>query len=244
MAHKTYMREIEGSEKALFFVHGFLSSTEHFDRFIEVLPENVSIFNILLPGHGGKVRDFAKTSMTEWKSAVREMAEHICKQYKDVYIIAHSMGSFFAMEAAIKHCDRVRGILLLQPALKIWVKPEATLNTVKAFFNFFGNEEVSKAYRASHSISLSLRFWEYIGWLPRYFELLKESHIARESIKQVSVPCTVCQSKKDELVSIKTLKYIPHKENMTVHILEKSAHFFYNKQDEKFMKDILLEMIK
>ncbi len=149
MAHKTYVKEVVGGNTAALFIHGFLGSPEHFERFIPKLSETVSVFNILLTGHGGTVSDFADASMDAWKKQVTQEVERICNKYNSVYIVAHSMGTFFAMEAANAHPDRVKGVILLQTPLKIGVKPSAAINTFKSFFNIFGDDEISRAYKAS-----------------------------------------------------------------------------------------------
>lgn len=244
MAHKTYVNEVSGANTAVLFIHGFLGSTEHFDRFLAKLDGYVSVFNILLAGHGGTVLDFANVSMEAWKQQAAQEAERICKKYENVYIVAHSMGTFFAMEAAIQHPDTVKGIILLQTPLKIGVKPSAAINTFKSFFNIFGEDEISRAYKTAHSVTLNYKIWEYLGWIPRYLELFSESKRARETICRLNVPCIIFQARNDELVSMKSLKYIPGKDNITVHVLENSAHFMYAIEDEKDMTEAILNMIK
>lgn len=244
MAHETYIKDVKGAESVVLFIHGFLGSPEHFERFIALVPENVSIYNILLKGHGGSVVDFGNASMQEWKRQISDIVDMLSKNYKKIYIAAHSMGSFFAMESALKYPDIVKMIFLLQTPLKIGVKPNAAINTFKSFFNIFNDDEVGRAYKNSHSVKLNFRIWEYIWWIPRYFELFKESHAARNTILKLKTPCMIFQSAKDELVSIKSVKYIPDKENISLSILDKSAHFIYNKEDIAFLEKNFCEMIE
>ncbi len=244
MAHKTYKKEVPGGSTAVLFIHGILGSTEHFERFIPKLSKQVSVFNILLAGHGGTVSDFGKVSMAIWKEQAAQEAVHICKSYENLYIVAHSMGTFFAMEAAKAHADRVKGIILLQTPLVIGVKPAAAINTFKSFFNIFNEDETSRAYRAAHSVTLNYKVWEYVSWIPRYIELFRESKRARTTISEITTPCMIFQAKKDELVSMKSVKYIPETSNIKLCILENSAHFIYDKDDEKAMADAILNMVK
>ncbi|MBE7041793.1 MAG: alpha/beta fold hydrolase [Ruminococcaceae bacterium] len=244
MAHETYIKEVAGSKTAVLFIHGFLGSPEHFERFIPKLSDSVSVFNILLTGHGGTVLDFGKASMDIWKQQAAGEAERICEKYENVYIVAHSMGTFFAMEAANAHPDKVKGIILLQTPLKIGVKPSAAINTFKSFFNIFDEDDTSRAYKAAHSVTLNFKVWEYASWIPRYIELFREAKCARNTICALRVPCLIFQAKKDELVSMKSVKYIPQKESIKLTVLENSAHFIYDQDDEKAMADAILNMVK
>ena len=108
MAHEAYIRDVSGAESVVLFIHGFLGSPEHFERFIALVPENISIYNILLKGHGGSVVDFGNASMQEWKRQISDIVDMLSKNYKKIYIAAHSMGTFFAMDAAIKYPYKIK----------------------------------------------------------------------------------------------------------------------------------------
>lgn len=243
MAHETYIKDVSDADSVVLFIHGFLGSPEHFERFISLIPENISIYNILLKGHGGSVADFGNASMKEWKKQISDIIDELNKKYQRIFIVAHSMGTFFAMESALKYPDTIKSIFLLQMPLKIGVKPKAAVNTFKSFFNTFSDDEISRAYKNSHSVKLNFRIWEYIGWIPRYLELFKESHAARGTILKIETPCMIFQSAKDELVSRKSVKYIPGKENIMLSILDKSAHFIYNKEEIAYLEKKFCEMI-
>ena len=45
----------------MLFVHGIVGTPRHFDFLIDVVPSTVSIYNMLLDGHGYGVRDFSRT---------------------------------------------------------------------------------------------------------------------------------------------------------------------------------------
>lgn len=236
--HKTFIRDTQNGDTAILFIHGFLGSPKHFEPFYKCVPENFAIYNILLDGHGKTVKDFGNTSMKKWKNQVDDVVTHILKKYKNIIIMAHSMGTFFAMDASIKYPDRVKGIFLLGSAIRISVKPNAFANTLKAFFNKIEKDDyIADAYKRTHSVTLDKRLWLYSGWIPRYIELFKQSKLSRESIKNITVPCFFFQSQNDEMVSIRSVKDIPHKSNISVQILKTSRHFIYSKEDFKIVSD-------
>lgn len=230
--HREFLKHTPNAAGAVLFVHGFLGSPKQFEKFVELVPDNFAVHNILLEGHGGTVTDFSRASMEKWKNQVDKAAGELVKRYKNVIIMAHSMGTFFAIDAAIKYPDAVKGILLLAAPLKIGVRKMAVVNTFKSLFNTIDeNDEIGMAYQNAHSIILDKRLWLYIGWIPRYMELFKESAAARKKIKNVNSKCVIFQSLKDELVTMRSINFIPQKENISVKALENSQHFIYDKND-------------
>lgn len=230
--HSEFLRHTANAAGAVLFVHGFLGSPKHFEKFVKLVPDNFAVHNILLEGHGGTVTDFSHASMEKWKNQVDKATSELVKRYKNVIIMAHSMGTFFAIDAAIKYPDAVKGVLLLATPLKIGVQKMAVVNMFKSLFNTIDkSDKVGMAYQKANSIVLDKRLWLYVGWIPRCLELFKESAAAREKIKNINSKCIIFQSSKDELVTMSSLNLIPQKENISIKILENSQHFIYDKND-------------
>ncbi|MBQ8808699.1 MAG: alpha/beta fold hydrolase [Clostridia bacterium] len=217
---------------AVLFIHGFLGSPDFFNQFISQIPENYVVYNMLLCGHGGEVTDFANASMKLWKSQVKYTMSVLAEKYNKIAIVAHSMGTFFAMELAAAFPGQVKALFLLGSPLKIFVRPIAVTNAAKLLFNLFSEHDYTfLCYKNAVGVRLNMRFWEYIGWIPRYAELFRESRRARKTIKKVNVPCYIFQSQHDEVVSIKSIKFIPEKENIFTTVLKNSSHFIYSDKD-------------
>lgn len=243
MAHEEYIRHTDG-DRVVLFIHGFLGSPEHFKKFIELVPKEYGIYNVLLYGHGGTVKDFSSASMKIWKSQIKEILKELDEKYKEIIIVSHSMGTLFSYSMAIRYPEKIKAMLLLGTPLKIGVKWIAFVNSIKSIFGIISDEdEVGKAYNRAHSVKLNLKLWEYIGWIPRYSELFCEAKTGRNNIQNVNVPCFIFQSKKDELVSFKSVKFIPDKENIHLTVLKNSAHFIYDKEDLKVVLDKFKDII-
>ena len=240
---KTYIRTADNSDTVVLFIHGFLGSTEHFERFVARVPESISVYNVLLAGHGAGVSDFTRASMEEWKSQIENILSELADKYRKIYIVGHSMGTFFALDGAVKYEYKVKCIYLMQSPLKIGVKPNALANTFKSFFKVFENNEKVREYKKAQGVKFSLRVWEWVGLIPRYLELFGESKRARSTFLKVKTPCLVFQSKKDELVSMKSVKYIPSADNIKVNVLEKSEHFIYDREETEYLEKTFSDMI-
>jgi len=243
MTHKEFIRHTNG-DRVVMFIHGFLGSPNHFEEFIKLVPEQYGIYNVLLCGHGGTVNDFSKASMSIWKEQIGQIVKDLCERYKEIIIVAHSMGTLFAYSAALQYPQSIKSMLLLGTPLTIYVKWTAVHNSCKSLFGKISDEdEVAKAYATTHSIKLTRKLWEYIGWVPRYLELFRESKKWRRDICRVEVPSFIFQSANDELVSRKSEKFIPQKDNFSLTVLKNSAHFIYDEEDMKHTLDTFVELI-
>ena len=98
--HSSYIRLVPGAKTAVLMVHGIVGTPRHFDFLLDTVPQDVSVMNILLPGHGGTVKDFANASMKQWKQTVAEAMETLCTTHERVIVVAHSMGTLLTAEAA------------------------------------------------------------------------------------------------------------------------------------------------
>ena len=64
--HKEFIKEAEGANTAILMIHGIFGTPRHFDDIISLVPDNWSVYNILLDGHGKGVKEFSRTSMAKW----------------------------------------------------------------------------------------------------------------------------------------------------------------------------------
>lgn len=232
MKCEAYIRDVEKSDTAVLFIHGILGSPEHFNKFIPLVPDNVSVYNILLDGHGRTMKDFSGTSMRKWKSQVDDTMQSLISKYENIIIAAHSMGTLFAIESAVKYKNNVKQLFLLAAPLRIFVKPRAIINSLKSVFNLISEkDETAVAFKNSCSIEINANPINYIGWIPRYLELFSESAAVRKAVKGVDVPCSVFFSERDELVSKSSEKYMRGNDNIQVSFLKKSYHFMYDRED-------------
>ena len=80
--HKEYKRIAEHPDKAILFIHGILGTPNHFRAFVPLVPEDVTVYNILLDGHGKGVRDFSKTSMRKWEAQIAAAVKELFWRWK------------------------------------------------------------------------------------------------------------------------------------------------------------------
>ena len=112
----------KNANTALLFVHGIVGTPRHFDDFVNIAPKDVSILNILLDGHGKGVKEFSKTCMKKWEAQVDNAINTLALTHDNIYIVAHSMGTLFALNQA-KTNKKIKGLFLLSVPLKLKIKP-------------------------------------------------------------------------------------------------------------------------
>ena len=112
MEHKEYLKINPTASIAILFIHGIVGTPNHFNPFIPLVPSTVSVYNLLLDGHGKAVKDFSSTSMKKWEEQVERAVIQLSETHKKIYIVAHSMGSLLAIEQALRN-SKVSKLFLL-----------------------------------------------------------------------------------------------------------------------------------
>ena len=229
--HLEYVRKKSGSNTVVLFVHGILGTPNHFKQMTEAVPEDWSVFNMLLKGHGGTVDSFAASGMKEWKNQVSCQVDALAAEYDHIIIVAHSMGTLFAMEAGLR-VPAVDALYLLNVPLKVYLHPRITVDALKVIFEKVGpKDKTAAAMQKAYSITPDRRLWKYIKWAPNYLALLLEIRRVRRKAGSIKIPCKVYQSRCDELVRKSAAQYFEHNENVNVSVLEQSGHFYYEPSD-------------
>lgn len=239
--HNPFSRQGSG-RNAVLLIHGIAGSPGHFRDLVPVIPEEFSTYNILLDGHNGTVGDFSRTSMAKWKAQVNATLTELFARHDKVVIVAHSMGTLFAIQAAIDHPDKIPCLFLLSVPTRPWVR----FSTIITCFRVaFGKQERpgAQAMRSDTGIQLTPKLWEYVGWMPRMIELLQECSRIRNLLPQLRTPTLSFQSRTDELVSIRSCRDLEFHPYITNLILLDSGHFVYGKEDTAYLQTCLAKML-
>jgi len=243
MKHAPYIRMAENADSAVLLVHGIVGTPAHFTDLLPVIPESWSIYNILLDGHGGEVEDFSHTNMKKWETQVQVQLDKILVTHRRVLIVAHSMGTLFAIQEAIRCPDRVMGLFLLNVPLVPFVRPSTWINAVKAALGKAGNSLSAQAMLADCGVELSPNLLKYLGWIPRFWELLVKIRKTKLLLPRLEVPTHTFQSRHDELVSLRSCNYLEGHPHITNTVLENSGHFGYSGADTTLLRAKLTDML-
>ena len=242
--HKEYVRDDPQSKTVVLFIHGIFGSPNHFSDFLKRVPERVSVHNILLDGHGGTVRAFSKSSASLWEKAVFSKLQSLSARYENIIVAAHSMGALLAMDAAAHFPNSVKQLFLIAVPLKIAVKPTAALTSLRVARNRVdARDKAALAAQAACSVEPAKNLFAYAACLPRFLELFQASRRARRAVEALKLKTVVFQSGRDELVSMKSCRYLRKNPGISVRVLQKSGHYCYDEAEYENMLEQFSEII-
>lgn len=230
--HEEYIRKIPGSKMAVLMIHGIVGSPNHFKSFVPLFPEDWSVYNILLDGHGSDVKAFGQTSMKKWKNQVFSRLEEILQNSDQVMIIGHSMGCLFAVQAAVQYPDRVAQLFLLSIPLRLRIPLPTVMATMRLGLGKVRPQDtIAIAMCSDGGVALEKGFWKYIPWTPRFAELLLEMRRTEKMLPRLAVPTEAYHGMHDELVSEQSCKVLEKQTQARCIRLPDSGHFRYEGQD-------------
>lgn len=237
MEHTEYRRIVPGADTAVLFIHGIAGTPQHFDPFLPLVPEGYSVVSLLLPGHGGTVRDFSRASMAGWETHVQRTVQELAAGHERIFLAAHSMGTLFAIEQAIRE-PKVKGLFLLAVPLRLSLKLQLAENSSKVFFDRIAPADaVAQAARDCYGIERDGNVLHYLGWIPRYLELFRKIREVRELLPRLNTPGLVLQSAQDEMVSPKALRELEAAKSLAVSVLPDSTHYYYAPKDRMRLEE-------
>lgn len=240
--HSAFTREVENATAAVMMIHGITGSPSHFCRFYSAIPEDMSIYNLLLNGHGGSVKDFANTSMDKWKAQVSAQTDLLLDRYERIYLVGHSMGTLLSLQTAISRPEKIKGLFLLA----VPTRPRVRLRVLTTGFRAARGKESpgTQAMHDRYSIRMEGPVWSYLGWAPRFWELLTEIRRTRRMLPRLRIPTVTFQSQEDELVSIRSVKDLKDHPMIQNTILYESGHQRYSDGDAAQLYARFSEFIK
>lgn len=237
------IRYVQGADTAILFIHGILGTPDHFIPLLPFVPSDWSIYNLLLKGHGGGVKDFSAASMSEWKQQVHTAFRSLRASHDKVVIAAHSMGTLFAMQEAMD--GQAAALFLLNVPLKIRVTPRLFSTSWKIFQgNIRPDDERTIAAHRAYGIDDDANILHYIGWVPRFLELFSEIRKTRKVASQLNTEAQVYLAVQDEMVSPESGKAFEGNPHVTVKLLNTSGHFYYSPQDRRIIQKDFCDMVQ
>ncbi len=247
MLSEEYVRLVPGARRAVLMIHGIAGSPSQFRELVPLeqqVPEDMSLINVRLPGHGGKVTDFGKSSMKQWKAHAELRFLQLARTHEKVYLVGHSMGTLFCIDLAERYCEKVAGVLLLQCPLYVGLRWFGVKNLLRLPFGLVSeNDPYGRAMVKACGVETTWLLPAYIPWLLRIAELLREMAHTRKRLVHWHGRAVVFQSRKDELVSNRSAALLKQHPQFAVIEMENSSHFFYTPEDKAQMTQAFSAML-
>lgn len=248
MRHYETRRLLPGAKYAVLFIHGIVGTPNHFRVVLpleELVPPNWSVYNIRQPGHGGSVKDFGRSNIDQWRSHAKTAFEELSARHDKVLVVGHSLGTLFAMQLALERPEKVAQLFLIAAPMRPWVRLFGAVNCVKLAFGLIREDRpLEWATKNVCGVNATPFVWQYIPWIPRFFELFAEIASTEKRMGNLCVPCVAWQSRKDELVSNFSAPVLRKSGVMEVHELANSTHFYYAPEDLKTLRREFINCIQ
>lgn len=248
MLHQEYVRIVPGAKTAVLFMHGIVGTPNHFHDLlplVDLVPENWSVYNLLLPGHGAAVKDFGRSSMKEWKAYAWNVFVQLADTHDRVFLVGHSMGTLFSIQMALERSEKVEQLFLIAVPFRVRARIFGVVNMLRLVFGLLDeNDPVQTATRTVCGTKTTWKVWQYIPWIPRMAELIGQMHHTAKLVGELCVPCVAYQSRRDELVSNRSGKILEKSGRVEVHNLLESTHFYYSPEDINTVREKFLAIIK
>lgn len=245
MKHQEIIRYIPGSRCAVLMIHGIVGTPNHFRQLVPLVPQDWSLYNILLDGHGKTVEDFGATSMAKWKQQVNTWLETLFCRHEKILIVAHSMGTLFAIQAAIDHPDKISKLFLLSVPTRPHYPPSTAISSFRlSQCARRPDDKATQEMLEVVGVIPDRNVFKYFTWIPNFWSLLKECRRIRKQLHQLKVSTQTFQSRKDELVSFRSVKDLQDHPYIVNTVLEHSGHSVYREPDLSLLQKTLTETIQ
>ena len=234
------MEEDYRQQRAVLFIHGIVGNTRIFDFLLPCVPHGYESHTLTLAGHDSDALAFSRTSMEQWHRQVDDTVAALRHRCGYVVIVAHSMGTLFAIRQAVK--KNVDAIFLLNPPLRIRLTSRLFVTPVKVMLGLT-SDPVTAAAKASYGISLDYNPLHYYAWPLRYFELFAEIRKVRDLVSQLCCRAVAFIAARDEMVSPRSAAYFANLDNCHVALLPTSGHSYYSPADREDISRSLSELL-
>ncbi|ONI39352.1 hypothetical protein AN639_05180 [Candidatus Epulonipiscium fishelsonii] len=245
MSHKPYYYKTN-SNIGFLCIHGIFGSPNQFRQIAEMLYNcgyNCKV--ILLPGHGGSVDEFAKSSYNTWSDYTKEQISIMKYEYDKVILIGHSMGGLFCLDFAEEF--KVDGIILINTPMKVKISATQLWVCLKVIFSKKNTtRKFTQTYEQMYSMQKGT-WYEYIKWIKPLLGVVKLILNTRKIIPTITIPTLAIQSKKDETVNYKSILYFKNKMNnkiLKTRLLKNSYHCYFSTEDKKITEELIKKFVK
>ena len=228
---------------AILFVHGIQGSPAQFQWMINQLPPRIHYENVLLAGHGGNVEAFRHARKKEWQDQVNDTAIKLCRQYRRVCYVGHSMGCLLGMEAAKQSGVHFSSMLLLACPLSLRPTFAYFRNNLLAVLNYHGGNPYILSVKNANSV-FAKHAWEYLSCLHPYLELLRLIRDTRKAPQKPINHVTAFFFEKDEIVGKKASRLAKQQFGFTTVQLPQCGHDYWTTSAKEQMMACLIDALQ
>ena len=222
------------NKKAILLIHGLAGSPNDFGYLINDLKEKYDVYYFTLPGHNKK--RIINVTKDDWINKSEEVLKKIInKNYKEIYLIGHSMGGVISVYLAAKYKE-ITKLILAAPAYKYKDKKEFNITegikTLKTMIKDYPLKKIINNIIKIPKKSL------------QEFTSLVIEH--QKDINKIKCPTLILWGKEDKIVTKDTINYVYNNIKSKSVILVKInniAHSLFINNRYKEVKNIIINFL-
>jgi len=244
--HKSAFTSCKDSKKLVVFIHGFMGSPRQFDSLAEVVVKNgFNALVLLLPGHGGTLKEFSSVTSRDWRNYVKAEVSRLAEDFDDIWLVGHSMGGLLALNTSVYPNPKVRGAFVIACPLELNFLSKEDIRV--RLISIFGDDDnqIKKEYKSKSSVPRHPLI--IFRSLAPMFEVTKLMRFVTADLDKIRTPVMAVYSIKDELISINSLGILKsklEKAPFEYAVLTDSLHAFYTDEEWKIISGNLVGFIE
>ncbi len=204
-------------------LHGFTSSTDTVDGLLPYLEkEGIDYERPVLRGHGTRYQDMRGTTARDWYVDADRALLELWNRVDRVVVVGLSMGGLVGLELAMRHPDKIAGLVTVAAALKFKDPFSGLTPVLSKFVRYWPSPE------SFHDPALATRCTNYPMFATDAFASLYDyAHRIAERLPEVHVPIRILQSKKDQIITPEAANIIYEKVSSPIREIvwfERSGH--------------------
>lgn len=228
--------------KAILMIHGFVGGIYDYGNlpFELELIRKFDVFTFTLPGHEKVIVKDVK--YTDWiKEAENQIEMLINHNYKEIYVIGHSMGGVIAAHLASKY-KQVKKLVLAAPAFRYFYFKDGKVNikgfneTIKNMPEMFRNMGTEKVLERITKTPI-----------PTMLEFTKLVSNLENDLKNITCPVLTIRGLEDKVVPVEGTEYVYNnlntKTNILYNIKDVTHDCFMHKRKEE-LQQIIITFLK
>lgn len=239
--HRAFSR-CSGSKEIVLFVHGIQESPEQFRELAACLPEHIDTMSLMLPGHGGSLRDFRRAGKREWLEYFCGLCGKLCQSYEKVFFVGHSLGCLIGIEAAASGAIVFDGMLLIACPIRIRLSLRYFAMGWRAIMSNASSDAYVLAARAANSVAVKHPL-ELLTCVKPCVGLALLIAQSGRRIKRLRSRICMIQSDQDEIVSAKSTDVVGQMANAKAVLVPGSGHFFYSAEAKEIIRRELFALL-